>query len=289
MRTFEKILCAIDFSENSVRALQWTQALAHRFQSGIAALHVMEYPGAIDSFAFDFEAYQKRTIEDLHDFLIPLKVQHETMVLTGSAPHEIVNAAEQIGASLIVMGTRGLKGAAHHLVGSCTEHVVHHARVPVFTVSPLCEAPDAGLEHRRVLLPTSSLEKPPRGYIVLRQIVEEFAESVTLMHVVDFKDPMFGVNYSVHPFNVTAYETIEKEKQLAQAGMLMQTGELKPDAVIRFGDAAEEILRETHSAEHDMVLMGVRKEGLFGRFFDSTAYRVICNCPVPVMTLKTES
>lgn len=288
MRVFEKILCPVDFSESSVRALQWAETLAHRFQSMIVAMHVMEYPGATDSFAFDFEAYQARTITEMHDFLTPLKVQHESVVIAGTAPHEIENVAESQGVSLIVMGTRGLKGAAHRILGSTTEHVIHHAQVPVFTVNPHCEVPAAGTEKRRVLLPTSSLERPPHGYILLRQVVEELGDSVTLMHAVDFKDPMFGVNYSVHPFNVTAYETTEKENQLLQAGMLMLPDESRLNAIIRFGDAAEEILQESSRTDYDLVLMGVKKEGILGKLFDSTAYRVICKSHIPVITLKTE-
>ena len=288
MRVFEKILCPVDFSETSVRALQWAETLAHRFQSTIVAMHVMEYPGATDSFAFDFEAYQSRTITEMHDFLTPLKVQHESVITAGTAPHEIENVAEKQGVSLIVMGTRGLKGAAHRILGSTTEHVIHHAKVPVFTVNAHCPPPTVGVEKRRVLLPTSTLERPPHGYILLRQIVEELGDNVSLMHVVDFKDPMFGVNYSVHPFNVTAYEATEKEKQLLQAGMLMLPDETRLTAVVRFGDAAEEILRETSIAEYDLVLMGVKKEGLLGKLFDSTAYRVICKSHIPVITLKTE-
>jgi nucleotide-binding universal stress UspA family protein len=248
----------------------------------------MEYPGATDSFAFDFEAYQARTITEMHDFLTPLKVQHETVIVSGTAPHEIENTAEKFGVSLVVMGTRGLKGVAHRILGSSTEHVIHHLSVPIFTVSPHCVAPSKDEGKRHVLLPTSSLERPPRGYILLRQIVEELGDKVTLMHVVDFKDPMFGVSYSVHPFNVTAYETTEKEKQLLQAGSLMVADESKLKAMVRFGDASEEILLETSRHEYDLVLMGVRKEGLLGRLFDSTAYRVICKSPVPVITLKAD-
>lgn len=288
MNVFEKILVPIDFSEHSVRALHWAEALAHRFQSTVMVLHVMEYPGATDSFAFDFEAFHSRTIADMHDFLTPLKIEHESFVIGGNPHLEIVNVAEKQNATLIVMGTRGLKGAAHHILGSTTEYVIHHAKCPVFTMSPHCVIPSEAPSKRKVLLPASSLEQPPHGYILLKQIVEQLQDSVTMMHVVDFKDPMFGVNYSVHPFNVTAYETTEKEKQLQQLATRILPLDVQLDAVVRYGDASEEILREISLREHDLILMGVRREGLMGRLFDSTAYKILCKSPVPVITLKTE-
>jgi nucleotide-binding universal stress UspA family protein len=278
----------VDFSENSVRALQWAEALARRFQGSIVALHVMEYPGATDSFAFDFDAYQSRTIADMHEFLTPLKEMHESEVVSGSAPQEIVSAVEKYKATLIVMGTRGLRGATHKILGSTTEHVVHHAPVPVFTVGPQCVVPPAGMEKRRALMPVSSLEEPPHGYLVLRKIIRELGDAVTMMHVVSFDDPLFGINYAVHPFNVTAYEAGEKEKQLVKIGEMMLGNEGSTDASVHFGDATEEILRESALSKYDLILMGAKKERLLSKLFDSTVYRVISKSPIPVMSLKTE-
>src|SRR5262245_24455274 len=194
MKVFENILCPIDFSDNSVRSVQWAEALSHRFGSKLTILHVMEYPGATDTFAFDFEAYQARTQAEMNDFVAPLRVPYETLVVSGSAAHEIVTQAEKTNATLIIMATRGLRGAAHVLLGSTAEHVIHHAPIPVLTLSPYCTSMPVRDVKNRILLPTSSTEKAPAGYLVFRSIIEELQHSVTMMHVIDFKDPMFGVN-----------------------------------------------------------------------------------------------
>jgi nucleotide-binding universal stress UspA family protein len=51
--------------------------------------------------------------------------------------HEILTAAKDVKADLIVMGTHGRTGLAHLLFGSVAEHVVSHGPVPVFTVRSL--------------------------------------------------------------------------------------------------------------------------------------------------------
>jgi nucleotide-binding universal stress UspA family protein len=209
-------------------------------------------------------------------------------VISGSAPQEIVSAVDKYQASLIVMGTRGLRGAAHKILGSAAEHVVHHATVPVFTVGPQCVVPPAGLEKKRVLMPVSTLEEPPHGYLVLRRVVQELGDAVTMMHVVSFNDPLFGVNYAVHPFNVTAYEAGEKEKQLIKVGEMMLGEDTRIEAAVHFGNAAEEILREASLMKCDLVMMGAKKERLLSKLFDSTVYRVISRSPIPVLSLKTE-
>jgi len=48
----------------------------------------------------------------------------------------IVHLAEELGAGLIVMGSRGLGGVRRALIGSVSDSVVHHAHCPVMIVRP---------------------------------------------------------------------------------------------------------------------------------------------------------
>jgi nucleotide-binding universal stress UspA family protein len=52
----------------------------------------------------------------------------------GVASEEIVAAAGEVGADLIVVGTHGRRGLAHAMLGSVAEHVVRVSPVPVLTV-----------------------------------------------------------------------------------------------------------------------------------------------------------
>jgi nucleotide-binding universal stress UspA family protein len=58
----------------------------------------------------------------------------EAHLRVGSAPAEIVALAEDIGAGLIVMGSRGLGGIRGALAGSVSEAVFRHAHCPVLVV-----------------------------------------------------------------------------------------------------------------------------------------------------------
>jgi universal stress protein A len=55
-------------------------------------------------------------------------------VRLGSAAQEIVAAAKELPADLLVVGTHGRTGLTHLLLGSVAEHVVRHAPCPVMTV-----------------------------------------------------------------------------------------------------------------------------------------------------------
>src|ERR671933_2463073 len=52
----------------------------------------------------------------------------------GTPAREIVNLAEELGAGLIVMGSRGRGGIRRALMGSVSDSVVRHAHCPVLVV-----------------------------------------------------------------------------------------------------------------------------------------------------------
>ena len=58
----------------------------------------------------------------------------QTVVRTGLAAHEIVEAARELDSDLIVIATHGYTGWKHLCIGSTTERVVRTAPCPVFVV-----------------------------------------------------------------------------------------------------------------------------------------------------------
>ena len=56
------------------------------------------------------------------------------MVTEGDIVLDVVATAKAKDAQMIVMGTKGLTGLDHVLVGSVTERVVRQADIPVLTV-----------------------------------------------------------------------------------------------------------------------------------------------------------
>lgn len=287
MQGFEKILCPVDFSENSVKALQWTEYLAERFGSEVTVLHVMDpYPVAAD-LGFDYEQYQSVVVKDLNNFVAPLKVKHETLLSTGEAAHKIAALASSLNTSLVVMGTGGLTGAAHKLLGSTTERVVRTAEVPVLTIAPSCRAPGR-VDTHKVLMPLSSLKKPPKGYSRLRNIVQSLQAEVTLAHIVEFNNPMFDSNFDANPFLVTSYETSILKDELQRIGMKILDVDKAPEAVIGFGQPAQEIMKETGDERYDFVLMGAKRRTFLTRFVESTAYRILSHSKAPVITVKVD-
>lgn len=58
----------------------------------------------------------------------------QTYLATGRPDEEIVELAEEIGAGMVVIGSRGLEGVRRALLGSVSESVLRHAHCPVMVV-----------------------------------------------------------------------------------------------------------------------------------------------------------
>lgn len=138
---FQRILVAVDFSEDSRNALACAAALAARFDASLTLVHVVEphfgLPDAdglelteAGSDASEF-AEAKLDLRALGEQMLgPCRVV-ETVVRAGLAFFEITEAAKALGADLIVVGTHGYTGIKRALLGSTAEKVVRHAPCPV--------------------------------------------------------------------------------------------------------------------------------------------------------------
>ena len=258
--------------------------MAERYQAQVTIVHVMDpYPATADV-VVDYDVYSA-VVREMKAFLAPLRISFESMLSSGSPAEKIVTLASTVGASLIVMGTHGLRGTAHRLIGSTTESVIRHSSVPVMTLSPKCYDPQS-IESPQVLLPVSNLSCPPHGFIRLRKILRELNCSLTAMHVVDLKDKMFNSSFSANPILVTSYETAEKKKSLEQIAFLIQKNSTTVETILQFGEPAQEILKEAESGNYNCILMPVKRHKVLSRFFGSTAYDVISQAQIPVITIR---
>ncbi len=61
------------------------------------------------------------------------EVKIETHVIRGTPDDVVVNVAEEVGADLIVVGSKGMHGA-HRLIGSVPNAIAHHAPCDVMIV-----------------------------------------------------------------------------------------------------------------------------------------------------------
>jgi nucleotide-binding universal stress UspA family protein len=135
MYQINRILVATDFSDDSAHALEHAKELARRFGSQIV-LHADEMLAVVpgSNLAVERRNAAQEQLDRIAKELNDRELSTVSVLRPGFASEEIVKLARDRVVDLIVMGTHGLTGIAHLLLGSVAEHVVRHAPCPVLTV-----------------------------------------------------------------------------------------------------------------------------------------------------------
>jgi nucleotide-binding universal stress UspA family protein len=142
-----RILLATDGSEEAELAALRAVELADATESELHVVHVgvvpsflVSYPGTLGYEGKLYEQVQVRSRELLRKQSWRVKAAGGIVagahLRMGAVALEIVALAEELGADLIVMGSRGLGGVRRVLMGSVSDSVVRHAHCPVMIVRP---------------------------------------------------------------------------------------------------------------------------------------------------------
>jgi nucleotide-binding universal stress UspA family protein len=100
----------------------------------------------------------------------------------GRPDREIVDLAEEIGAGLIVMGSRGLGAMRRVLLGSVSESVLRHAPCPVLVVRAGGDGQVAPLS-QRILLAIDGSEEATLATQAATEIATKTSSEQHLVHV----------------------------------------------------------------------------------------------------------
>lgn len=144
MIQLKRILTATDFSQHSQVALKYTAAFCEAFGAEAILCHVLESPDFLSQFPPVGELYVQPNFAELHEkqariqceqVLAAAGLSHARVLLRHGTPHvEIVRAAREENADLVIVGTHGRGAVAHIILGSVAERVVRSSPCPVLTV-----------------------------------------------------------------------------------------------------------------------------------------------------------
>ena len=142
LRRVRKVLLPIDWDEGSKAAVRY--AVAHGGEDvKLQAIHAIGFPRMIEPEFADELSDDAHSSRKLRRFLDRLGAKDvPSKVVLGEPAEAILDAAADF--DLVVIATRGRKGAARALVGSVAEKVVRRAEGPVLVVPPTRPRKSAG-------------------------------------------------------------------------------------------------------------------------------------------------
>jgi nucleotide-binding universal stress UspA family protein len=199
---------------------------------------------------------------------------------------DVVRAAEEIGAGLVVLGSRGRGGMRRALIGSVSDSVVRHAHCPVMVVRG-----EPVVFPTKILLATDGSADAELAASIAADLA---ASTGSELHVV----AVFPAAGYVHPYYEVRFP--EAAEQLRREGReeiqevldeqvkrVREAGENIPEAHLRTGEPEKEIVALAEELGVGLIAMGSRGLGGIRRaLMGSVSASVVRHAHCPVLMVR---
>jgi nucleotide-binding universal stress UspA family protein len=298
MLTIRRILCPVDFSYFSRRALDLAFTLAARSGAEITALHVTAasfppmaaFPEVPALFPLD-AAVMERLRAELASFVAPSRtpdIPLRTVVAEGAPVTTILLEAEALRADLIVMGTHGVGGFERWVLGSVAEKVLRKAPCPVLTVTAARQGPfplDPG-RFGEVLCAVDLSEGSKETLADAVSMAQGAGAHLTLLHVLE-DAPQEAAAVAQAGLDLSAYRAQRCQEARQRLRALAKDVGCAHDQIVKTGTPYREILALAEEREAGLVVVGVHGRRFLDMFhFGSTAHHVVRGAECPVLTVR---
>lgn len=304
MIEIRRILCPIDFSDHSRRALDHALAIAHWYESQVILLHVSPLmPVAAYAPGSGMPPYVALTPDARQALVSSMKrfateagasAPVEFEIAEGDTAPTILATASELTADLLVLGTHGRSGFQRWVLGSVTEKVLRQATCPVLTV-PRGADDAVPVVFRRIVCAIDFSECSMHALEYATSLAQEANAHLTIVHVLELPPDIpreVHENVLAGPRNLKEYIALaegECRARLKDAIPDRVRASLRVDTVLGAGKPYREILRVAAEHSADLLVTGVHGRGPIDRMlFGSTTQHLVRQASCPVLTLRKD-
>jgi len=272
------ILVPVDFSEQSVVALEQAVSLSRVFNSEIHVLNVISEEFSLSKMFDDKDKiqFQKRNKERLNEFVEEKSAEYgvelRTIQVTGKIYNQIANSADVIDAAFIVMGTAGTSSLKKRFIGSNALRVVRESRKPVITIK--------GKHHRKgcqnIVLPLDLTKETKEKVAKAVEFAKRFGSIIRVVSVLMTNDEFIVNRLTRQLDQVKKYITDQGVECAAEI-----VRDTKGNHTL-----AESIIDYAARTKGDLIMIMTQQEQDFTDYFiGSSAQEVINNSDIPVLSI----
>ncbi|MBI9067638.1 MAG: universal stress protein [Salinivirgaceae bacterium] len=270
------LLVPIDFSNDSLNALEFAIMLANQMKYDVRLIHVKRKNADYDpSFDLkDFDEVLKSGIEEnfdkiINEFCIKLKGGIDYRIREGRVYKEICNQAKYADAEMIVMGTHGVSGFEEKWVGSNAFRVVSSSSCPVLTLR--YNFPKRPI--KKIILPIDTSNETRLKVPFLASVANIFKAEIHLVDVCNnnrIKTRKILNEYSEQVINYLKNQNIDFVRES-----------------LRGNNISESIIE--YALLNDADLIGIQIEPTqkpLNIWLEAYAQQMVNHSPIPVLSLK---
>jgi nucleotide-binding universal stress UspA family protein len=294
-----KIFCPVDFSAHSARALRHAIAVAADRRIPLHVMTIAEDPfryldvGPSLAAAGGLGEKLARFIQEQLPPAGQWTIDLETSIAFGVAFQEIVRAALDRGADLIVMGTHGRTSVGRWLFGSTTERVLRTPPCPVLAIGAAgrevaaLEPERASFAIRRVMVATDFGQDAAHAIKVAGALAAAFAADLVVVHVLSELRLGIPSEAPVSLVHERALVTASQRRLDEAIADLKSRGQHASSLLLR-GTPHTELLAAADQRLVDLIVMGASgRGGVHHSVTGLTTYRVVSRARCPVLVLPT--
>jgi nucleotide-binding universal stress UspA family protein len=296
MVEIRNILCPVDRSGTSARALDYGLMLAGWYGAAVTALEVIWVnvppiassaqpvlgPGQLDTFAADLRQFVAAHA--------PAGISVASRIAQGPVVTAILHEARALPADLIVMGTHGHSGVDRLLLGSVAEKTLRKVTCPVLTIPPAAaDAPARPQPFQSILCAVDFSPASLEALEYAMLLAEDSGKRLTLIHVFDWdEDRLLPAQFDKATREIRdehRHETLGRLRALVSDDVRAWCDCREMTAT---GRPHEELVLAAAAEGADLIVMGAhgrRASDLL--LFGSTTNQVIRHATSPVLTIRT--
>jgi nucleotide-binding universal stress UspA family protein len=287
--SFTSIVCGVDFSRHSARALRYAAALARVKEGKLTVVYAVDpLLSTAAAAAYNSRALASGARTELDRFVRSTLRKERTpgvriTVETGTPAATVLSVSKHLGADVVVVGSHGLTGLKKAFFGSTTEAILRRSLVPVLAVPRTRTMPKnwpAGL----VVAPVDMADSVTVEAATASAIAEACGGTLAVVHAVPAMHLPFWERVNKRVIDRTRI-TLAKDwlnTNLERSGA-------HAEARVVIGDMAEAATAFAARRGASMLVLTLPASGPIGRFLEgASAYRLVhhARCPVLVVRLR---
>lgn len=274
-----RILCPVDFSDYSAKALQVAGRLAESFGAEVRVLHAQRLDAPVYFTSAQIQSLRKqlrRSLREAREFVedfaarnLPEGVRRSVRLVEREPIVAILNMHKEWGSSLIVMSTHGRTGLTRLRLGSVTESVLRQMKAPILTVGPGMKKLPAS--STRILTPVDLSDASRETLGISAELAARTGGEVTALHILEHAEEG---------------DASEASRALCDWIPPQTRSRCGLQEVVAEGKTSEVIATEARRRRADLIVLGARPRSYLGQLmFGSTTETVIRTAPCPVLSV----
>lgn len=271
------IICAFDFSDASVNALNHAARYAEYFNATLHVVYIYNIPVPVTEFGYidvGDEVVRKNAEKELEELKGRLVIEHpmihnvEMIIETGLVSYKLNKLAKEKACDLLIMGIDNDKSfVKEHLLGSTSLDEAREFKIPVFIVPKSSESKK--INHIAFASDYKHTETNTTSLIQVKYFATLFNAKLSVVHVIEPEHEMDAKEVSKDKFI---------EKQLEHTDHIT--------CFVYEKNAADGIVEFVESNEVDLIIVEPYQRNFFERIFQkSTTKELAFRLNKPILAI----